>query len=249
MNRLATLAVIAVTHLVLAHSASAEIDPANMRSGDVFFSVNQPASQVHINLFSVPAGMRFVLTDIAVTFGPVEGQFLTVSDQAGTERWANWTRTPLVAAGIPGRIDHHWETGIAYEPGSQVDMLVSNNAVGSQFRTDLAWSGYLVPVSTTSVIQPEPLQLGLGLDVTPNPTRRGVTLRFELARADEVKLAIYDVQGRKVRTIERGMRSQGSHEVRWDGLDQRGRPMVAGSYFASIETKHDRVVKQFVAVH
>ena len=247
MNRLATLAVAALTHGLLAHAAIAEVDPANMRSGDVFFSINAPATQVHVNLFSVPSGMRFVLTDVAVTFGPVEAQFLTVSDQAGTERWANWTRTPLVATGIPGRVDHHWETGIVYEPGSQVDMLVSNNAAGSQFRTDLSWSGYLVPTATTSAI-PRELPLQLGLDVTPNPARRGVTLRFELARADEVKLAIYDVQGRKVRMVDRGLRREGTHEVRWDGLDQRGRPMVAGTYLASIETKHDRVVKKFVAV-
>jgi hypothetical protein len=237
MNRLGTIAVAALGQVLFANAVMADIDPANMRSGNVFINV-ESATQVHVNLFSVPAGMRFVLTDVAVTFGPINGVFLTVSDQTGAERWANWTATN------GGRLDHHWKTGIVYEPGSLVDMLVSANA--SSLRTDLSWSGYLAPFSTTSATERDPQQIGL--DVTPNPTRRGVTLRFELARADEVALGIYDVQGRKVRTIERGLRSEGPHEARWDGLDQRGRPMGAGTYFARFETKHNRVVKQFVAL-
>ncbi|MGL4462330.1 MAG: LamG-like jellyroll fold domain-containing protein [Planctomycetia bacterium] len=55
--------------------------------------------------------------------------------------------------------------------------------------------------------------------------------RYTLPRAGRVSLAIYDGQGRQVRTLLAGeAQSAGEHSLGWDGLDRLGRAMPGGSY-------------------
>ncbi|MBD3162513.1 MAG: T9SS type A sorting domain-containing protein, partial [Candidatus Eisenbacteria bacterium] len=68
------------------------------------------------------------------------------------------------------------------------------------------------------------------LGARPNPARDGSTVRFSLAVETEVDLAIYDVRGRRVRTLVSGVRPAGGHAVVWDGRDDGGRPVSSGIY-------------------
>ena len=69
----------------------------------------------------------------------------------------------------------------------------------------------------------------------PNPTRgRPATLRFTLARAGDVRLAIFDPLGRRVRTLLAGERGAGSGQVVWDGRGESGEALAPGTYFARL---------------
>jgi hypothetical protein len=72
---------------------------------------------------------------------------------------------------------------------------------------------------------------------SPNPARGPVTLRFALPRAAEVRLAIFDLGGRRVRELASGMAPAGSHEFTWDLRDESGRPTAAGVLFARLEVE------------
>jgi hypothetical protein len=61
----------------------------------------------------------------------------------------------------------------------------------------------------------------------PNPADGATTIEFALPEATEVRLAVYDVLGRRVATLVRGRRSAGFHRVRWNGLSD----LASGSYF------------------
>jgi len=65
----------------------------------------------------------------------------------------------------------------------------------------------------------------------PNPVHGGTVLSYDLREEGEVALALYDVLGRRVRTIARGPRSAGRYEVQWDGRDADGARLGAGVYF------------------
>ena len=52
--------------------------------------------------------------------------------------------------------------------------------------------------------------------------------------ADQVKIEIYDADGDLVRTIKQDDLSAGSHSVEWDGLDDSGIQMTAGSYYINV---------------
>jgi endonuclease/exonuclease/phosphatase family metal-dependent hydrolase len=67
----------------------------------------------------------------------------------------------------------------------------------------------------------------------PNPvTAARATLRFDLARAGRVHLAVYDVRGRHVATLLDEDRGAGRHSLRWNGRDDGGKPLGNGVYFA-----------------
>jgi len=71
---------------------------------------------------------------------------------------------------------------------------------------------------------------------TPNPFRGGTSLHFGLSRAGEARLELFDVGGRRVRTLANGMYSPGSHTVPWDGRDDGGHVAGAGIYFVRLVT-------------
>jgi hypothetical protein len=68
----------------------------------------------------------------------------------------------------------------------------------------------------------------------PNPFNPAVNLGFDLPRADRAQLAIYDVRGRRVRTLLDAVRPAGRATLVWDGRDDAGRPVTSGVYFARV---------------
>ena len=65
----------------------------------------------------------------------------------------------------------------------------------------------------------------------PNPFHDATTIAYTLDHAAPVDLAVYDVQGRRVRTLTNALRQPGEHTVRWDGRDDDGARAAGGVYF------------------
>ena len=70
----------------------------------------------------------------------------------------------------------------------------------------------------------------------PNPFRQSATLAYSVARGGRVVLAIYSVNGRRVRLLVDGSREPGEYRTNWDGRDDGGNPMPAGVYYARLKT-------------
>src|SRR5450759_1598685 len=71
--------------------------------------------------------------------------------------------------------------------------------------------------------------LSAPLRLIAQPT--GPSISYTVPKDGEVTLGIYDQQGQLVRTvISAETRSQGKSSETWDGLDQWGKPVPAGSY-------------------
>lgn len=94
---------------------------------------------------------------------------------------------------------------------------------------------------------PAPVVVGIGPDpgeplpalalreVAPNPAASSAVFEFAIGSAGRVRLAIYDVRGRRVRLLVDGVRAAGVHGASWDGRDERGARAGAGVYLARIE--------------
>ena len=78
-------------------------------------------------------------------------------------------------------------------------------------------------------------RLGL-MPASPNPFTGQTALSFSLPEAAHVRLAIYNVNGQLVRTLENGQVTAGSHRVTWDGNDDTGARVAKGVYFCRMET-------------
>lgn len=80
----------------------------------------------------------------------------------------------------------------------------------------------------------------------PNPFNPATELRFHLARAGDARLDVFELSGRRVRTLHvRGL-GPGEHGVSWRGLDDQGRAVSSGVYLVRLVTAdaqdHQRVV-------
>ena len=65
----------------------------------------------------------------------------------------------------------------------------------------------------------------------PNPTRGPISFAIALPRAQPVSLAVHDLAGRVVATIQDGALAAGEHPFRWDGRATDGRMLRSGRYF------------------
>jgi 5'-nucleotidase len=70
----------------------------------------------------------------------------------------------------------------------------------------------------------------------PNPFNPMTTIAFSLDRAEPVQLAVYDLQGRLVRTLVDDVRGSGEHSVVWDGLTGAGVRAASGTYLYRLQT-------------
>jgi flagellar hook assembly protein FlgD len=64
----------------------------------------------------------------------------------------------------------------------------------------------------------------------PNPFNPTTSIAYGLPQSPDVMLAVYDVAGRLVRTLEAGVKSAGNHQVIWDAKDNSGGPVSTGIY-------------------
>lgn len=70
----------------------------------------------------------------------------------------------------------------------------------------------------------------------PNPSNAGARLSFTTAARQHVNLSLYDIGGRRVRTLQDGEVDAGVHSLNWDGNDASGRSLASGLYFARLMT-------------
>jgi hypothetical protein len=69
----------------------------------------------------------------------------------------------------------------------------------------------------------------------PNPFNPETQIRFELAATQDVKLAIYDILGRRVRFLTNQSFGPGFHVVNWDGMNDMGERVASGVYVYRIK--------------
>ncbi|MFH1313663.1 MAG: FlgD immunoglobulin-like domain containing protein [Candidatus Eisenbacteria bacterium] len=82
----------------------------------------------------------------------------------------------------------------------------------------------------------EPLQPSIVLHHgCPNPFSGTTTIGYTLASGQSVRMAVYDMLGRRVRTLVNGQRPEGYSRVIWDSTDDAGNPVSPGVYVISLE--------------
>ena len=70
----------------------------------------------------------------------------------------------------------------------------------------------------------------------PNPFNPSTIIRYELPKDSQVKLDIFDVKGRYIRSLSDNTEAAGTHNVQWDSRDSQGRKVPNGVYFYTITT-------------
>lgn len=68
----------------------------------------------------------------------------------------------------------------------------------------------------------------------PNPFNPSTTINYQIpedAGSVSFALSVYDIRGRMVKTLDKGMKGAGFYSAFWDGTDSEGRQVSSGVYF------------------
>jgi hypothetical protein len=161
--------------------------------------------------------------------------------------------------------------GLAVDPSWPVAGFVVSNAVADQLVPTGAWLGgtgvevtwedrrnfatngmdvyanrLTTPVTGVGPDLPAPFELGV---IAPNPSRDGMRITFSLSRAVNVRIEVFDLSGRHVRTIVSGMQSPGRHDVTWNGVSAERAAVAAGVYLVSMRADGFRVTRRAMLLH
>ena len=125
-------------------------------------------------------------------------------------------------------------------PGDFVDVRLTA-ATGSLTENPLfdddEYSFTCCPFGTDAEVLPTPGTGSLELAPNrPNPFLPNTTISYRIAAATTVDLEVFDVQGRRVRTLLSGVSHEGAGEfsVHWDATNDAGRTVPAGTYFCRL---------------
>jgi hypothetical protein len=196
------------------------ISAHTLDSGVFFFSAPDSGFSSDNLIPSVPVSIRLDGTtlrwekspDSDFDFFTVYGALLPEFD--GAERIGSTAETAFDISGAP----YGWY------------FVTASDSAGNESNPAL--------VENLSTSTPEngrpPSRFRLGA-TTPNPFEASTRISFDLPRPAHVRLAIYDVTGRLVRTIVRETLPAGRHHARWAGQVERGQLASNGVYFVRLE--------------
>ncbi len=100
-----------------------------------------------------------------------------------------------------------------------------------------------IGISEGKQTQLERISLSPGM---PTPFSRQVKFSYSLPVRMQVKLAIYDITGRLVRTLVNGTEEAGTQTVFWNGIADDNNTVASGVYFCHLETEQGSLVRKLV---
>ncbi len=122
------------------------------------------------------------------------------------------------------------------------------------FRPDsrdiLEKGGYILTIfDGVSGVEDYPLATRTGLvGAYPNPFNPQTTIAYDLQKQGRVELDVFDVRGRKVRSLWAGPQDPGHHRVIWNGRNDVGQGSASGVYLVRMKAAGCLETKRIVLV-
>jgi hypothetical protein len=134
----------------------------------------------------------------------------------------------LLGAG-PGIAGHGELVRMSFRVKSQGEagLAIANVIARDVSNRDLAVTGATGGSSVTS-------RTALGA-AFPNPFARATAVNLSLRSSGRASLGVYDVAGRRVRSLLNGLQPAGSRTIVWDGLDDAGASLGTGVYVMRLD--------------
>jgi hypothetical protein len=82
----------------------------------------------------------------------------------------------------------------------------------------------------------------------PNPFTRSTTIQYQLARKANVELKVFDITGRSVVTLVKGVQKAGFYSIPWRGSDKNGKSLPSGVYFLRMKASEFKATQKIVLI-
>ncbi len=80
----------------------------------------------------------------------------------------------------------------------------------------------------------------------PNPFNSTTTIIYSLKKAGDIKLTVFDVLGKCVKTLVSGKQTAGVYKVEWDGISAMGQSVANGIYFYKLEIENQKTTRKMM---
>lgn len=159
--------------------------------------------------------------------------------------------TGVAGHGISMAIDEDWANAVdvtelfEYDVDrsdlGRLNVLLTNMEEGTHTVSVKAWDNFNNPnISNISLNFTSSTEFQI-VDIYnyPNPMTSETTFWFRLTDAADVKIKVFSLGGRMVRSIALGSVGRGYHTGYWDGRDEFGQLLANGVYLYVVEAKYD----------
>jgi len=85
-------------------------------------------------------------------------------------------------------------------------------------------------------------------DNYPNPFNPNTMISYYLPQRSFVEIKIYDIRGRKIRTLVNEMQNFGLKRINWDGNDDSNEAVSSGMYIYSLQSKEKVLFKKMLLI-
>ncbi|MCP4583340.1 MAG: T9SS type A sorting domain-containing protein [candidate division Zixibacteria bacterium] len=175
---------------------------------------------------SIPLDSNTIKVEISTSEGPIRDVKVTAWKPGefyarGTTDQNGFLEIPLSLA----------QTGDMYITAVGIDLLPSVDTVNVYLQSSVGDDSAL-PLRTTLASN------------YPNPFNANTEISFALPNESRVELEIFDIAGRKVKTLVDDYKSAGTHIVTWNGFNDQGKVVSSGTYFYRLRTDGDNLVKK-----
>jgi hypothetical protein len=135
--------------------------------------------------------------------------------------------------------------GIATDDSGNVYIAFTDNRFGKEllFVTKATLESTNVTEQPSPLSSPEKEMLHQNY---PNPFNAKTTIEYSIPYDSFVILNIYNIIGKKVRSLTKDSVPEGRHLVVWDGTNDNGVLVSSGIYLYKLETAHTTIVKKIL---
>jgi subtilisin family serine protease len=141
---------------------------------------------------------------------------------------------PITAGAIGLLLQGHPD----WTPQDVIDALQSTATQSASPDTLMGWGivqAFDAMYSEPLAVEPDVSVQVCAVRAYPNPASGGARIEYAVPVPAEVRIRVYDVAGRLVRTLVERERGVGAYAAAWDGDDVLGRPVANGVYFVRLE--------------
>ena len=132
--------------------------------------------------------------------------------------------------------------GISSSSNTSIRSIIGDPIVGaSSDGGSSISSGFFANPASTGVVTGMERQSGSSIPTSyqlsqnyPNPFNPSTNIKFSLPIQSTVKIVIYDLLGRKVKTLINDVRPVGVYAIRWSGENESNVNVSSGIYFYSL---------------
>jgi hypothetical protein len=82
----------------------------------------------------------------------------------------------------------------------------------------------------------------------PNPFNPTTAIEFDLKKPQKIQLEIFNIVGKKMRTLANENFNSGRHSLVWDGKNDFGENLPSGIYLYALESPYEKVVRKMTLV-